>query len=133
MSSIDNTAPSSAEPDFDGILRANLERIFNERDPARRAAALSELYVAEPVMYEPTGIVVGRDAISEVAGRLLDQFGPTFAFRVEGKAVGHHGLGCLRWHAGPEGGPIAVTGTDATEIVEGRIARLWVLLNPSTD
>ncbi|MGX7705964.1 nuclear transport factor 2 family protein [Methylobacterium sp. Gmos1] len=123
-------APAAGEPDYDHLLRANLARVFNERDPAGRTAALDELFVAEPVMYEPTGLVRGRAAISEVAGRLLEQFGPAFRFVPEGRAVGHHGLGTLRWTAGPEGGPVAVTGTDAAEIVDGRIARLWVLLDP---
>jgi hypothetical protein len=120
----------SAEPDYDGLLRANLESVFNERDAARRAAALNELFVAEPIMYEPTNVVQGRAAISAVAGNLLDQFGPTFRFIPIGLAVGHHGLGSLRWEAGPEGGSVAVTGTDVVEVVGGRIARLWVLLNP---
>jgi len=130
MSRIDNRAFVAGEPDFDHLLRTNLERVFNEREPTRRMTALEDLYVAEPVMYEPTGVVLGRAAISEVAGRLLSQFGPTFSFVAEGEAVGHHGFGCLRWHAGPDGGPTTVTGTDAAEIVDGRIARLWVLLNP---
>jgi hypothetical protein len=121
----------NVEPDYDRILRANLERVFNERDAARRAVALRELFVADPVMYEPTGVVQGQAAISEVAGKLLEQFGAEFAFVPEAAAaVGHHALGCLRWHAGPKGGPIAVRGTDAAEIVDGKIARLWVLLEP---
>ena len=121
--------PAAPEPDFDHLLRANLERVFNERDPARRAAAMAELYAEDPVMYEPTGVVTGRAAIAEVAGRLLEQFGPDFVFHADGVAVGHHGLGTLRWHAGP-GAVVAVTGTDAAQVVEGRIARLWVLLDP---
>ena len=120
----------NAEPDVDHLLRANLERVFNQRDDAGRAAAIAELYVADPVMYEPDGIVEGRDAISATAGRLLVQFGPDFVFVPEGRAVGHHGLAVLRWHAGPKGGPVAVTGTDVAQIVDGRIHRLWVLLNP---
>lgn len=116
--------------DPDPLLRANLNRVFNERDAARRAAAIDELYVEDPVMYEPDGVVQGRVAISEVAGRLLEQFGPQFVFVPGAPAVGHHGLAVLRWHAGPQGGPIAVTGSDAAEFVDGRIARLWVLLDP---
>lgn len=81
-------------------------------------------------MYEPDAVVSGRSAISDVAGKLLEQFGPAFRFMPMGVAVGHHGFGCLRWQAGPDGGPVAVTGTDAAEIVDGRIARLWVLLDP---
>ncbi|MDA9496150.1 nuclear transport factor 2 family protein [Bradyrhizobium sp. CCBAU 11357] len=115
--------------DFDLLLRANLERVFNERDEDKRRAAIAELFVEEPVMYEPTNIVRGRLEISRVAGELLKQFGPTFSFVPDGVAVGHHGLARLAWHAGPEQGPIAVTGADVAEVEGGKIARLWVLLN----
>ncbi|MEI8150340.1 MAG: nuclear transport factor 2 family protein [Hyphomicrobiales bacterium] len=130
MSGIDVTMREAEEPDYDYLLRENLQRVFSERDATKRTAALDELFVADPVMYEPTAIVRGRAAISEVAGKLLEQFGPTFSFTPKGAAVGHHGLGSLQWQAGPAGGPVAVTGTDAAEIVDGKIARLWVLLNP---
>ena len=119
----------TTEPDVDQLLRANLLRVFNERDAAKRAIAMDELYVADPVMFEPTAVVEGRNNIADTAGQLLAQFGPDFTFVPDGPAVGHHGLAVLRWHAGPKGGPIAVTGADAAEIVDGRIAKLWVLLN----
>lgn len=127
----DTEATAAEEPDYDRLLRANLEHVFNERDAGKRAAALADLFVDEPVMYEPTNVVRGRQAISAVAGKLLEQFGPTFRFSPVGFAVRHHGLGSLPWQAGPEGGPVAVTGTDVAELDGGRIARLWVLLNPS--
>lgn len=114
---------------YDALLRANLQRVFNERDAQKRIAAVHELFAGTPTMYEPTGIVTGRAAISEVAGALLDQFGPDFAFVAEGTAVGHHGLGYLRWHAGPGDGPVIVSGVDVAEISEGTIVRLWVLLD----
>lgn len=124
------TGSAAAAPDHDHLLRANLERVFNERDAERRAAAIGELFVAAPVMYEPAAIVEGREAISAVAGKLLEQFGPDFAFVPEGPALGHHGLATLRWTGGPSRGPAIVTGMDAAEIVDGRIARLWVLIAP---
>ncbi|MCW0921114.1 nuclear transport factor 2 family protein [Pseudomonas sp. RG1] len=114
---------------YDALLRANLQRVFNERDAQKRIAAVQELFAGTPTMYEPTGIVTGRAAISEVAGALLDQFGPDFAFVAEGTAVGHHGLGYLRWHAGPGDGPVIVSGVDVAEISGGKIVRLWVLLD----
>lgn len=120
---------STTEPDYDHLLRSNVERVFNERDAARRARAIDELYVADPAMYEPAAVMNGRAAISEAAGDLQERFGPTFRFTPVGKAVGHHGLVVLRWEAGPEGGPVAVTGSDAAHIVDGRISQLWVLLN----
>ncbi len=63
----DDTSPIGF--DFDHLLRANLERVFNERDRGLRAAATAELYAANPTMYEPDAVVEGRDAISDVAGR----------------------------------------------------------------
>lgn len=121
---------SSLEPNYDHLLRSNLEHVFNERDAAKRAAAIGELFVAEPVMFEPANVVHGRADIAATAGQLLEQFGPDFAFVAIGKAIGHHGLARLSWHAGPRNGPVAVTGTDVAEVVDGRIARLWVLLDP---
>lgn len=109
----------------DAVLRSNLERVFNERSTVKRAEAVAELFVEEPVMYEPDAVVTGRDAIADVAGKLLERFGPDFSFVPDGVAVGHHGLAILRWHSRGA----AVTGTDAAEIVDGRIARLWVLLD----
>jgi hypothetical protein len=129
MSETSQAIRPAAEPDYDRLLRANLERVFNERDAGKRVAAIDELFVDEPVMYEPTGIVRGRAAIADVAGKLLEQFGPTFRFTPVDTAVGHHGLGSLQWQAGPNGGAIVVTGADVAEVVNGRIARLWVLLN----
>lgn len=123
---------SSSETDYDHLLRSNLERVFNERDPGKRAAAVAELFVAEPVMFEPDKIVHGQTGIADVAGQLLAQFGPDFAFTPIGRALGHHGMAHLAWQAGPKNGPIAVTGTDVAEISNGRIARLWVLLDPPT-
>lgn len=116
--------------DFDALLRANLERVFNERDASKRIAAVKDLFTADPIMFEPEGIVTGQVAISDVAGALLKQFGDDFSFVPDGAALGHHDLGYLRWQAGPKGGPVIVTGTDVAEIKEGRIARLWVLLDP---
>ncbi|NPU11897.1 nuclear transport factor 2 family protein [Bradyrhizobium sp. 83012] len=120
---------SNSPDDYDRLLRSNLNRVFNERDAAKRADAIAELFVETPVMFEPTNIVSGRAEISRVAGELLQQFGPDFTFVPVGSAVGHHGLAHLAWQAGPKDGPIAVTGADVAEIVDGRIARLWVLLN----
>ena len=120
---------SAHESDYDHLLRTNIERVFSERDPAKRARGIAEIYTDEPLLLEPNDVVRGRDNISQTVDKLLEQFGPDFTFVPVGQANGHHGLGRLTWHAGPENGPIAVTGADVAEIVDGRIARLWVLLD----
>lgn len=122
--------PDSSAPDFNALLRANLAQVFNERDANKRIAAIQQLFSAEPTMYEPEGVVTGHAAISDVAGALLEQFGPDFSFVAQGVAVGHHGMAYLRWHAGPKEGPVVVTGADVAEVVDGKIVRLWVLLDP---
>jgi hypothetical protein len=119
----------AAEPDYDVLLRANLHRVFNERNPVLRDAAIADLHVADPIMYEPDAIVEGRQAISDTAGKLLYSFGADFTFVPEGKGLGHHGMATLRWQAGTPGNPAMVWGADAAEIIDGRIARLWVLLD----
>lgn len=130
MTYLNESLRTPAEPDYNTLLRANLERVFNERDASRRSAAVQELFSAEPIMYEPADVVTGRKAICDVAGALLKQFGADFSFVAEGPAVGHHGLGYLRWRAGPEGGPTILSGTDVVKISDGKIARLWILLDP---
>jgi hypothetical protein len=34
-----STASETGEPDYDGLLRSNLERVFNERNASKRAAS----------------------------------------------------------------------------------------------
>jgi hypothetical protein len=129
MTNSNEASKTAIEPDYSTLLHANLERVFNERDDIKRNAAVQELYSPEPTMYEPAGIVTGQAAISEVAAALLEQFGPNFSFVAEGAAVGHHGLGYLKWRAGPANGPVIVSGVDVAEVRGGRIIRLWVLLD----
>ncbi|WP_225204457.1 nuclear transport factor 2 family protein [Novosphingobium huizhouense] len=117
-----------AEPDYDRLLRVNLQDVFNQRNARLRAEAVARLYIDNPLMFEPGTIVEGRAAIANVAGQLLDRFGPDFAFVPDGAALGHHGMATLRWHAGTPENPAMVHGFDTAEIVDGRIARLWVLL-----
>ncbi len=57
---------STTEPDYDSLLRSNLERVFNERDATKRELAVRELFVEQPVMYEPTDSVLGRAAIARL-------------------------------------------------------------------
>ena len=127
-----STAPDSTDVDYDQLLRANLERVFNERDATRRRAAIDELFVEDPVVCEPADIVRGRDAIDRTVSALLDQFGADFSFVPRGRAVGHHGLGVLHWDGVRVGGHVEVSGMDAAEVSNGRIVRLWVLLTPPT-
>ena len=116
--------------DYDGLLQANLNRVFGERDAEKRIAAIRDLYAPDAVVYEPDAIAIGHDAIAHAVETLLTSLPPNFVFTAIGPAVGHHGLGRLRWRAGPPEGPAAVTGTDVIRVEDGRIHSLHVFLDP---
>ncbi|HSV22629.1 MAG TPA: hypothetical protein VLJ17_06325, partial [Xanthobacteraceae bacterium] len=53
------------------LLTRSLHEVFGENDPARRRAAIDEIFTEDCVFYEPSGRVYrGRDEIDRVAGTL---------------------------------------------------------------
>jgi hypothetical protein len=52
------------------LLTRNLHDVFGENDPARRRAAIDEIFTEDCVFYEPRGVYRGRDAIDRVAGAI---------------------------------------------------------------
>ena len=121
---------SESEVDYEGLLQANLARVFGEGDAERRKAAIAELYAPDAVLYEPGHIATGHAEIASTVEALLKSLPPQFVFTADGPAVGHHGLGRLRWRAGPLDGPVAVTGTDVVRVEAGRIKTIHVFLDP---
>jgi hypothetical protein len=53
------------------LLTRNLHDVFGENDPARRRAAIDEIWTEEGVFYDPkTGVHRGRDEIDRIAGAI---------------------------------------------------------------
>src|SRR5206468_12450798 len=52
------------------LLTRNLSDVFGENDPARRRAAIEEIFTEDCVFYEPRGVYYGRDEIDRVAGAI---------------------------------------------------------------
>jgi hypothetical protein len=125
----DATKPAQVV-DLDAFMRANMNRVFNERNAVRRLAALGEIYASDATFYDPEAVVTGREAISGAVENLLGNFPPDFVFTAAGPAVGHNGAARLFWRLGPPSGPAAVTGTDVALIEHGRIRRLYVFVDP---
>jgi hypothetical protein len=117
--------------DYDGLMQANLARVFGERDASRRMNAIAKLYADDAILYEPDASATGHAAISQAVETLLSSLPPNFVFAAIGPAVGHHGMGRLRWQSGPPNGSTAVTGTDVARIEAGRIQTLHVFLDPN--
>ena len=130
------TESSNASPkvdtatDYDGLLRANAKRVFSEPSVERRLTALKELWAENGVLVEDEHVFTGRDAVSGNVDALLKMLPPGTTFEAEGPAAGHHGLGRLRWRAvDASGKPLGVTGTDIAFVENGRIAKLYVILD----
>jgi hypothetical protein len=122
----------AAPTEYDRLLQANLANVFNERDPGKRIGAIGELYREDAVLYEPPDTAAeGHVAISDAVTRLLASLPPDFAFAATGPALGHHGIGRLRWEAGPPNGPVAVSGMDIARFQDGRIQSLHVFIEPT--
>jgi hypothetical protein len=119
---------SATSIDYDGLMQANLARVFGERDASRRMKAITELYADDAILYEPPDAsATGHAAINQAVEALLARLPPNFVFTAIGAAVGHHGMGRLRWRSGPPNGPAAVTGMDVAQF-EGATPRCrWLL------
>jgi nicotinamidase-related amidase len=75
---------SAAPVNYDGLMQANLARVFGERDAERRIEAIRELYAEDAVLNEPHASAKGHAAISEAVSALLGSLPPDFVFRAAG-------------------------------------------------
>ncbi|UPJ69537.1 nuclear transport factor 2 family protein [Bradyrhizobium sp. 191] len=114
-------------------MERNLLEVFGQRDSARRAIVIAEIYAADCTFYEAEERVVGRDALSSKVDAILKE-GPGFVFRATGPAQVNHDLGRLQWQLGPPGTPPVITGMDVAIFEKGRIRALYTFLDkPASD
>ena len=83
------------------LLHRNLQEVFGEGNAARRRAAIESLYTEDCVLYAPPG-----------------------------EAQTLHNAGRLAWGSGPRGEPPNYTGLDVVIVRDGKIAALYVFLDP---
>jgi hypothetical protein len=94
------------------LLIRNLRDVFGENDPARRRAAIDEIWTEDGVFYDPkTGVHRGRDEIDRVAGAIRATH-PDFRYQsiAEPEELGNGGR--VKWIAGPPGEAPVYAGTD---------------------
>lgn len=116
--------------DYDVLMRTVLTDVFGERDAARRLTAIERLYADDAVLNEPEASAKGHAQINDAVSALLRQLPADFVFRAPSPALGHSGIGVLKWRSGPEGGPVAVTGMDVVHVQDGRIHSHFVFIDP---
>jgi hypothetical protein len=112
------------------LLHRNLQEVFGEGDPARRRAAIQELYTDDCELYVEPGVFVGHDALDKFAGELRATH-PHFAYVPHGAPQALHNAGRLAWGSGPPGEELEYTGMDLIIAREDKIAALYVFLDPA--
>ena len=110
------------------LLNRNLPEVFGEGHPARRRAAIQELYTEDCVLYVPPGKFVGHDALDKFAGDLRATH-PHFVYTPHGAPQALHNAGRLAWGSGPRGETPDYTGLDVIIVRDGKIAALYVFLD----
>ena len=111
------------------LLLRNLQEVFGEGDPAKRRSAIKELYTEDCTVHVPPGVLVGYEALDKFAGDLRATH-PHFAYAPHAAPQALHNAGCLVWGSGPRGGVPDYTGLDVIVVRDGKIAVLYVFLNP---
>ncbi len=111
------------------LLTRNLQDVFGENDPARRRAAIEEIFTEDCVFYDPTkGVYRGRDEIDRVAGAIRATH-PDFRYQpiTEPEELGNGGR--IQWVSGRPGEAPAYAGTDFIIARDGRIAALYLFFD----
>src|SRR5271154_5290318 len=111
------------------LLHRNLQEVFGEGNAARRRAAIEDLYTEDCVLYAPPGVFVGPEVLDKFAGDLRATH-PHFVYTPHGETQALHNGGILAWGSGPKGEPPDYTGLDVVIFRGGKIAALYVFLNP---
>jgi hypothetical protein len=115
------------------LLLRNLHDVFGENDPARRRAAIDEIYNEDCVFYDPTsGAHRGRGEIDRIAG-VIKATHPDFQYQPIAPPEELGDGGRVRWVSGSPGKPPAYAGTDFMIAREGKIAAVYLFFDGRGD
>ena len=111
------------------LLVRNLQDVFGENDPARRRAAIDEIFTGDSVFYDPSsGVYRGRDEIDRVAGAIRATH-PDFRYQPIAAPEELGNGGRIRCVSGRPGEAPAYAGTDFIIAQDGRIAALYLFFD----
>jgi len=111
------------------LLTRNLHEVFGGTDPARRRAAINEIFTEDCVFYDPRkGVYRGRGEIDRVAGAIKATH-PDFRYQpiAEPEELGNSGR--IQWVSGRPGEAPAYAGTDFIIARDGRIVALYLFFD----
>jgi hypothetical protein len=119
-------------PDAKELLYSNLHEVFPERDPERRRSAIERTYTEDVTFIDPERKVVGRQALSDRAQKLLDDAPADFSLEEDGPRYLGPDTAALAWRLGPPSRPVA-RGIDILTIRDGRVTVLRTLIAAETE
>ena len=110
------------------LLIRNLRDVFGENDPARRRAAIDEIFTEDCVFYEPKGVYRGRDEIDRVAGAIKATH-PDFQYQPIAEPEELGDAVRVPWVSGRPGEAPAYAGTDFLIARDGRITAVYLFFD----
>lgn len=113
------------------LMLANLLGVFNERDGAKRRAAVERTYAEDVRWVDAEGVTVGRAALEQKCVALQENLGESqFVAATPVRTL--PGFGHLAWHlVDPGTGAQLMSGFDAAMINdEGSITDMFTVLTP---
>jgi hypothetical protein len=112
------------------LMHANLLEVFNERDEAKRRAAIDRTYAPEVRWTDSEGVITGRAALEAKCVGLQNALGDA-QFVAAGQVHQLPGFAHLAWElVDPGTGRAVMSGFDAALIGDGKITDLWTVLIP---
>ena len=106
------------------LLTRHLPDCFGEIDPARRRAAIDEIFHEDAVYYDRNGAYRGRDEIHRIAG-VLKAGHPDYRYQPIAPPEELGNVGRVRWASGRSGHAPSYAGTDFIIARDGRIAAVY--------
>jgi hypothetical protein len=111
------------------LLIRNLQDVFGENNPARRRAAIDDIYHEDCVFYDPNkGAYHGREEIDRIAGAIKATH-PDFQYQLIAKPEEVGNGGRVPWISGRPGEIPAYSGTDFIVARDGRIAAVYLFFD----
>jgi hypothetical protein len=111
------------------LMTRSLRDVFGENDPARRRAAIDEIYNEDCTFYDPTrGVFRGRDEINRIASEIRATH-PDFQYQPIAAPEELGNCGRVKWVSGRLGEAPAYAGTDFIIARDGRIAAVYLFFD----
>ena len=112
-------------------LARNIFEVFNERDGQKRLSLMKALYREDAVFHESNDAsFVGLEVINNRVTEVLGTIAPDLLFRPAAAEESNHDVSRVAWTLSKSGGPVVLSGMDIGVLRDGKIATLYMFVDP---